>query len=84
MNSREIPIFFYRGEHLAVRNAEGGFFICQTHQNVYKTSKKITIQWLGQSKEDDAPKDVYIPEYYDKTGGCHLLSSPSYWPLLTM
>eukprot|EP00095_Tigriopus_kingsejongensis_P003980 maker-scaffold141_size315519-snap-gene-0.12 protein:Tk03980 transcript:maker-scaffold141_size315519-snap-gene-0.12-mRNA-1 annotation:"glutamic acid-rich protein" len=60
------PVFF-KGEHLAVRNAEGSFFICQTMQNIYKTSKKITIQWLGEVSDNNPKLDVYAAEYYDKT-----------------
>jgi hypothetical protein len=72
--------YFFRGEHMAVRNAEGGFYLCLAMQNVYKTgarntlakgnaqSKKITIQWLGLAPEDNQNKDIYVPEYYDKTG----------------
>ena len=49
---------------MAVRNAEGSFFLCQSLQNIYKTSKKIRIQWLGEAEE----KELFIPEYYDRTG----------------
>ena len=42
-------------------------------QNVYKkapsiASKKVTIQWLSEAAEDNPDKDIYVPEYYDKTG----------------
>ena len=62
-----------RGEHMAVRNADGGFFLCVSMQNVYKkapsvVSKKVTIQWLSEAPEDNPDKDIYVPEYYDKTG----------------
>ena len=59
---------FSRGEHLAVRNAEGSFYLCQAQQQIYKTSKKIRIQWMGVKSGDNPSKDLFIPEYYDKTG----------------
>lgn len=65
-----------RGEHLAVRNAEGSFYVCQAQQNIYKTSKKITIQWFGLATEDNPTKDRYVPEYYDKTGKIQLWFFP--------
>merc|ERR1719400_394595 len=58
---------FFKGEHLAVRNAEGSFFLCQKLQQNYKTSKKIRIQWLSEKPESNPKKDIYIPEYYDRT-----------------
>lgn len=55
---------FYRNEFLAVRNAEGGFYVCQAVQNVYKSSPRIRIRWLSQDKSDK----TYIPDFYDFTG----------------
>ena len=63
-----ILIFYFRGEHMAVRNAEGSFFLCQASQNIYRHSKKIKIQWLGLTTENNDKKDLYAPEYYDTTG----------------
>ena len=51
-----------------MRNAEGSFYLCQTLQQIYKTSKKIRIQWLSEKPESNPKKDIYIPEYYDRTG----------------
>ncbi|XP_014282016.1 uncharacterized protein [Halyomorpha halys] len=56
-------IVFYRNEFLAVRNAEGGFYVCQAMQNVYKSSSKIRIRWLSQV----ANTDHYSPDFYDNT-----------------
>jgi hypothetical protein len=42
--------------------------MCQTLQQIYKTSKKIRIQWLSEKQESNPNKDIYIPEYYDQTG----------------
>ena len=64
---------FFRGEHLAVRNAEGSFYLCQASQNIYRHSKKIKIQWLGLAPDNNTAKDIYSPEYYDTTG-LHLFS----------
>ena len=63
---------------MAVRNADGGFFLCVSMQNVYRkapsatpgASKKVTIQWLSEAPDNNPKKDVFVPEYYDKTGGC--------------
>ena len=62
---------------MAVRNADGGFFLCVSMQNVYKkapsvVSKKVTIQWLSEAPENNPDKDIYVPEYYDKTGELEL------------
>ena len=68
-----MEILIFRDEYLAVRNDEGTFFLCKTMQNIYLSSKNITIQWL--SNEDplvpskDNPKgDIYAHDFYDKTG----------------
>ena len=63
----------FRGEHLAVRNTDKGFFLCISMQNVHKkapsaVSKKVMIQWLSEAPENNPQKDIYVPEYYDKTG----------------
>lgn len=60
--------FHNRNEFLAVRNAEGSFYICQAMQNIYKSSPRIRIRWLSQEKKDNKPTDVYIPDFYDATG----------------
>ncbi|KAI5639505.1 muscle M-line assembly protein unc-89 isoform X2 [Phthorimaea operculella] len=59
-------IVFYKNEYLAVRNAEGGFYVCQTMQNVYRTSRKIKIRWLSQDKSDPSG-ETYKPDFYDVT-----------------
>ncbi|XP_059057328.1 proteoglycan 4-like isoform X2 [Achroia grisella] len=60
-------IVFYKNEYLAVRNAEGGFYVCQTMQNVYRTTRKIKIRWLSQDKAADPSGDTYKPDFYDVT-----------------
>lgn len=52
---------FYKNEFLAVRNAEEGFYVCQTTHNVYKSSSKIRIRWLSQEKN----ANHYSPDFYD-------------------
>jgi len=64
---QENPPVFFKGEHLAVRNAEGSFYLCQTCQNIYRHSKKIKIQWLGLTPENNPDKNIFSPEYYDTT-----------------
>ncbi|XP_073955583.1 uncharacterized protein isoform X1 [Choristoneura fumiferana] len=60
-------IVFYKNEYLAVRNAEGGFYVCQTTQNVYRTTRKIKIRWLSQDKAADPSGETYKPDFYDVT-----------------
>ncbi|XP_013141643.1 PREDICTED: flocculation protein FLO11-like isoform X2 [Papilio polytes] len=59
-------IVFYKNEYLAVRNAEGGFYVCQAVQNVYRTTRKIKIRWLSQDKTDPSG-ETYKPDFYDVT-----------------
>lgn len=60
-------IVFYKNEYLAVRNAEGGFYVCQSVQNVYRTTRKIKIRWLSQDKSADPTGETYKPDFYDIT-----------------
>ncbi|XP_012530121.1 uncharacterized protein LOC105833160 isoform X2 [Monomorium pharaonis] len=55
-------ILFYKNEFLAVRNAEGSFFVCQAMQNIYKSSRRIRIRWLSQDKNNG---EIYSPDFYD-------------------
>lgn len=57
-------ILFYKNEFLAVRNAEGGFYLCQALQNVTKRGQKIKIRWLNEEK---AGSQIYHFDYLDKT-----------------
>jgi hypothetical protein len=74
---------FCRNEFLAVRNSDGGFYVCQSMQNIYRKSPKIKIRWLSQEKASATPTpaaegdkaddkqeegDVYSPDFYDFTG----------------
>merc|ERR1712223_1631131 len=56
---QENPPVFFKGEHLAVRNPEGSFYLCQTCQNIYRHSKKIKIQWLGLAPENNPGKNIF-------------------------
>ncbi|KAJ8723134.1 hypothetical protein PYW08_003046 [Mythimna loreyi] len=60
-------IIIYKNEYLAVRNAEGGFYVCQAMQNVYRTTRKIKIRWLSQDKTADPAGETYKPDFYDVT-----------------
>ncbi|XP_011701629.1 PREDICTED: uncharacterized protein LOC105458198 isoform X2 [Wasmannia auropunctata] len=55
-------IVFYKNEFLAVRNAEGSFYVCQAMQNIYKSSRRIRIRWLSQDKTNG---EIYSPDFYD-------------------
>ncbi|CAG9765293.1 unnamed protein product [Ceutorhynchus assimilis] len=63
-NNDEKLIVFYKNEFLAVRNAEGGFYLCQAVQNIYKSSPKIRIRWLSQESQN-AKGEIYTPDFYD-------------------
>lgn len=54
---------FYKNEFVAVRNAEDGFFLCQVLQNVFKSSPRIRIRWLSETKR----AGVYVADFYDVT-----------------
>lgn len=65
-----IQIFIRRNEFLAVRNAEGTFYLCQAMHNVYKSSPKIKIRWLNENNEGKPNEDgarSYTLDFYDIT-----------------
>ncbi|CAG0886226.1 unnamed protein product [Cyprideis torosa] len=65
---------FLRGEHLAVRNAEGGFYICEALQNINRQSKHIKIRWLSPKENDPS---IYTPDFCDQADfECILTSVP--------
>jgi hypothetical protein len=68
-------LFCGRNEYLAVRNAEGGFYVCQAVQNVYRSTRKIKIRWLSQDKAADPSGETYKPDFYDVTGNTHTIFS---------
>lgn len=61
--------YSFRHEFLAVRNGEGGFYLCQTMHNVYKSSPKIRIRWLSEAEAIKTESDsrVYKLDFYDVT-----------------
>ncbi|XP_076308551.1 LOW QUALITY PROTEIN: poly [ADP-ribose] polymerase tankyrase-like [Tachypleus tridentatus] len=61
--SSDDNVLFRKGEFLAVRNENGGFFICRAFQNVCKNTKKFKIQWLNNEKN----ANVYTPDFFDFT-----------------
>lgn len=68
--SAVIKRFNCRNEFLAVRNPEGTFYLCQTMQNVFKSSPKIRIRWLNEQNEgkvNDNGARVFSFDYYDFT-----------------
>jgi len=54
---------------LAVRNEEGGFYLCQAMQNIHRASRRIRIRWLTQH-----PNDEFTPDFYDHTGKINILN----------
>lgn len=48
--------------------------MCQTMQNVYRSTRKIKIRWLSQDKSGDPAGEIYKPDFYDITGNCFHLS----------
>lgn len=81
--NEEKLVVFFKGEFLAVRNAEGGFYICQATQNICRGGHKIRIRWLSQEDtknkkkgkasgssetvKDESGFDIYTPDFYDTT-----------------
>ncbi|KAL5235500.1 hypothetical protein ACI65C_002910 [Semiaphis heraclei] len=61
VNSDKLTVF-YKNEFLAVRNEEGGFYLCQAMQNIHRASRRIRIRWLTQH-----PNDEFTPDFYDHT-----------------
>ncbi|XP_074597028.1 uncharacterized protein LOC141852078 [Brevipalpus obovatus] len=59
-NEKKILVF-NKGDFLAVRNEHADFYVCRAAQNVYKTSRKIKIQWWNDEKE----QSLYLPDFYD-------------------
>ena len=55
-------IIYEKGEFLAVRNTDDGFFLYQTTRNVYHSVGRIKIHWLTQS---EANKQLYALDYHD-------------------
>ncbi|XP_022242965.1 uncharacterized protein LOC106460507, partial [Limulus polyphemus] len=62
-SSDDKVVFFKKGEFLAVRNENDGFFVCRASQNVFKSTKKFKIQWLN----NDNNASVYSPDFFDFT-----------------
>nr|CAH0100705.1 unnamed protein product [Daphnia galeata] len=54
--NEEKLVVFFKGEFLAVRNAEGGFYICQATQNICRGGHKIRIRWLSQEDPKNPKK----------------------------
>jgi hypothetical protein len=62
--------FYFRNEFLAVRNGEGGFYLCQAMHNVYKSASKIKIRWLNEKEEGKLNASggrTYNLDFYDLT-----------------
>ena len=62
-----------RDEYMAVRNAEGSFYICKAMQNIFLGSKNVKIQWLSNEDpivpaKDNPNGDIFAHDFYDKTG----------------
>ncbi|KAK8723619.1 hypothetical protein OTU49_011466, partial [Cherax quadricarinatus] len=60
-------IVFFRNEHVALRNSEGTFYLCQVAQNVFRNTRKIKIRWLSPEEPDNKSCNTYKPDYYDIT-----------------
>jgi len=54
---------YKKGAFLAVRGAEGTFYLCRAAQNIYSKSRRLKIQWLTLDK----PPNVYKFDYVDTT-----------------
>lgn len=73
----ELKRFFFvicSDEFIAVRNHEGGFYLCQCGHNMYRTSKKCRVRWLN--KEDNS-EDTYKLSFFDHIDKECILTSVS-------
>lgn len=72
--NEEKLVVFFKGEFLAVRNAEGGFYICQVNDNqtaiILYTGQAIIIIILGYAKHlprrPQNPNSLAFPRRYQK------------------
>ena len=58
----EREIRYRKGEFLAIRNTDDGFFLCQTARPIIGTELQTQIRWLTQMK---ANSDTYNYAYHD-------------------
>lgn len=70
------PVFFKK-EYLAVRNIDGGFFLCTAAQNIYPGDHNIQIMWLSNEFPVTQIKNegIYCADFKDKIEFETILSS---------
>ncbi|XP_012945468.1 poly [ADP-ribose] polymerase tankyrase [Aplysia californica] len=56
----DVVTLYKKNTFLAVRGAEGSFYLCRTAQNIYSTTKRLRIQWLSLEKSPDLYKFDYV------------------------
>ncbi|XP_014669075.1 PREDICTED: tankyrase-like protein [Priapulus caudatus] len=61
----EKVLYYAKGKIVAVRNEKGSFYLCQTGQNVYKTTRKFKMAWLSLEQTPNIYKVAY-PDQVDQ------------------
>jgi hypothetical protein len=56
-------IFYEKGDHLAIRNEENTFYLCQLTENVRVQKPFVKVRWLDT--EDDG-ETYFLTSHYDK------------------
>lgn len=56
-------IFYEKGDHLAIRNEENTFYLCQLTENVRVQKPFVKVRWLDT--QDDG-KTYFLTSHYDK------------------
>ena len=58
----ESLILYHRGEFLAVRNPDNGFWLCRLNRDILAPKGQVRIQWLTESDDN---KQVYTLSYHN-------------------
>lgn len=56
-------IFYEKGDHLAIRNEENTFYLCQLTENVRVQKTFVKIRWLDT---EDQGETYFLTSHYDK------------------
>ncbi|XP_078491474.1 poly [ADP-ribose] polymerase tankyrase isoform X1 [Ciona intestinalis] len=59
--------YYVKGEVLAVRNEDGGFYLCMCPNNIFTVSKPFKVQWLDQELATNTFKRSYFDYLHFKS-----------------
>uniref|UniRef100_UPI001939B58C poly [ADP-ribose] polymerase tankyrase-like n=1 Tax=Styela clava TaxID=7725 RepID=UPI001939B58C len=66
MQTPELKPYFAKGEVLAVRNEDGGYYLCSCPMNIFNASKPFKIQWFDKHEEPNIYKKSYFDFLHEK------------------